>query len=83
MGEHDVREAIAAELGEMLNLPRAAIRDDSDLIDELGVDSLTLTHLMLGVEQRLGVRIPNGGERHLAGVRTVGECVLRFLLALG
>lgn len=43
---------------------------ENDVVSSLGIDSLGLSELVGGMEQELGIRIP---EEQLAGVRTVQE----------
>ena len=48
----------------------ADAKDDARLIDDLGLDSLTLLELVLSIEECLELRIEN---EDLASIRTLGE----------
>ena len=54
------------------------IRDENDLADDLGIDSLGQVELVSVIESRLGVTLE---EEKMANVRTVGE--LRSVVAAG
>ena len=45
---------------------------ESHLVDDLGFDSLEVTELTLGLEERFGIDIP---DEDLEGLATVGDAV--------
>jgi acyl carrier protein len=76
-------ETIAAVLGACEDfrprLPAAAIRAEHRLVEDLGVDSVTLLDLAVGLEARLGRAVD---EAALARLSTVGD-VARHLEGAG
>ncbi|MYS30635.1 acyl carrier protein [Streptomyces sp. SID7804] len=59
----ELRELVA----DTLDVELSALTDDVLLIEELGVDSVVALELMVTLEQRYGIRIP---EEELGTVRT-------------
>lgn len=55
---------------DLLPAPRDVGRDDA--LSELGLDSLAVADLAIGIEERLGVRLPDAGDLE---VQTVGHVV--------
>jgi acyl carrier protein len=66
--EARVKEILASKLGK----PAEAIRQEDDLLADLGVDSLVMAELSVLFEEAAGTRIP--GEA-LIEVNTVGDIV--------
>jgi acyl carrier protein len=69
------RAEILAVLGEIARehvRPTARIDADADLIADLGLDSMTATALVIDVEDRFGIDLP---DTELVGVRRIGELV--------
>jgi acyl carrier protein len=64
--------AVLAELAREHGRPVARIDADADLIADLGLDSMTATALVIDVEDRFGIDLP---DTELAGVRRIGELV--------
>lgn len=50
----------------------AGVSESTDLVDELGLDSLDTVELTLGLEEAFGVEIP---DAELEDVRTVGDVI--------
>lgn len=50
----------------------AGVSETTDLVDELGLDSLDTVELTLGLEEAFGVEIP---DSDLEDVRTVGDVI--------
>ena len=48
----------------------SALSDDTRLIEDLGIDSLTMLEVILSIEEALGIRIEN---EELTQIRTLGE----------
>jgi acyl carrier protein len=61
---------IAALLGEVLNTAPDTISPDQDLVADLGVDSLAMIEVVLGMEQELGVVVP---DHQVAAFTKVGD----------
>ena len=51
-------EEIAKMLGEQLDVDPATITADTDIIKDLGADSLDVVELLMGLEEKTGKTIP-------------------------
>ena len=65
-------EKVRAMLAKQLNLPADKIEADSDIIKDLGADSLDVVELLISLEDDYGISIP---EEDIAGVKTVKDIV--------
>ena len=65
-------EMVRAMLAKQLNLPAEKITLESDIIKDLGADSLDVVELLISLEDDYGISIP---EEDIAGVKTVKDIV--------
>lgn len=65
-------EKVRAMLAKQLNLPAEKITTESDIIKDLGADSLDVVELLISLEDDYGISIP---EEDIAGVKTVRDIV--------
>ena len=65
-------EEIRSAIAEQLNIPVENITMESRFIEDLKADSLDLVELVMDLEDRYGVEIP---DEQLAEVKTVGQIV--------
>ena len=65
-------ETVYAVLGEIADVPVSEIRDDQDLIADLGIDSPNALRLLVALEDRLGIEI---SDEDAAAMNTVGDIV--------
>jgi acyl carrier protein len=73
MNRDEVREVVLSILGEIApEVDRSTIRADADLRDELDIDSMDFLRLVVRIDERLGVAIPEGDY---PSVRTLAGCV--------
>ena len=76
MIEPNLMAQIAATVRSVARIPsEIAIRDDSRLIEDLGVDSLDLFSIVVEVQDRFGVVIDVEDMPKLARVRDLAQCV--------
>jgi len=69
----EVREVVLSILGEIApEVDRSTIRPDADLRDELDIDSMDFLRLVVRIDERLHVAIP---EADYPAVRTLAGCV--------
>ena len=66
------RASVVELLAIVMELEPSRIRDDSLLEADLGADSLGVVEVVFGLEERLGVRLPDDAVR---GVRTVSDLI--------
>ena len=67
----EIRKAIAQQL----NIPEEKITENSRLIDDLKADSLDVVELVMGLEERYGIEIP---DEDLPSIKTVGD-IIRYI----
>ena len=65
-------EKVRAMLAKQLNLPAEKITLESDIIKDLGADSLDVVELLISLEDDYGISIH---EEDIAGVKTVKDIV--------
>ena len=65
-------EKIAQILGEQLGVDPATINADTDIIKDLGADSLDVVELLMTLEESEGKTIP---EDQVPNIKTVGDIV--------
>jgi acyl carrier protein len=73
----EIKRLVVVELSLEYGDP-ATIEDDAPLFDgSLGLDSIDALQLAVAIEEKLGVRIPDGAEARsiLHSVRTIAEYV--------
>lgn len=65
-------EKIAQMLGDQLGVDPATINADTDIIKDLGADSLDVVELLMTLEESEGKTIP---EDQVQNIKTVGDIV--------
>ena len=65
-------EEIAKMLAEQLDVDPATINENTDIIKDLGADSLDVVELLMTLEEKTGKTIP---EDKVAELKTVGDIV--------
>ena len=65
-------ETVRKVLAEQLEVDAASITMDTDIINDLGADSLDLVELVMSLEERYDIVLT---DDKTAGVRTVGQVV--------
>ncbi|WP_026510418.1 MULTISPECIES: acyl carrier protein [unclassified Butyrivibrio] len=63
-------EEIKGLIAEILAVDEEKITKESNLIDDLGADSLSVVELHMEIEERLGVKIP---DEEVANLKTVQD----------
>ena len=64
----DVKEVVA----EQLNVDVAEIKEDSKFVEDLGADSLDVVELVMALEEKFDIEIPDSDAE---GIATVGDAV--------
>lgn len=73
-------EKIRDMLASLLDLDVATITAESDIMDDLGADSLDLVEFITELESEFGIMIP---QDSMEGVRTVGQVASLIEARLG
>ena len=67
-----VLEKLVALLAEQLDVEAGEITEETDIIDDLGADSLDVVDLVMSLEDEFDLEIP---DEDIENIRTVGELV--------
>ena len=65
-------EEIAKMLAEQLDIPVSKVTLESNIIDDLGADSLVIVEMLMTLEDNTGKTIP---DEKVANIKTVGDLV--------
>lgn len=65
-------EEVAKLLSEQLNIDVSKIKESSEIIKDLGADSLDVVELLMTLEDKTGKTIP---EEKVTDIKTVGDVV--------
>ena len=65
-------EKIAQILGDQLGVDPATINADTDIVKDLGADSLDIVELLMTLEENEGKTIP---EDQVQNIKTVGDII--------
>lgn len=65
-------EEIAKMLAEQLDIPVSKVTLESNIIDDLGADSLDIVEMLMMLEDNTGKTIP---DEKVANIKTVGDLV--------
>ena len=68
----DIFEQIKKILCDQLDLDEDQVTEDSDVIDDLGADSLDIVDLVMTLEEEFDTEIP---DEDIENLRTVGDIV--------
>ena len=79
---NDLQELVQTVIAKVCNVPRDRVRPDVQL-EELGVDSLTASEILVELEIRLDKELPVSLLRRLDTVHTVGDIMAQIDEALG
>jgi len=69
-------QEILAGLGEIVNeitgLPADNVQLDKSFVDDLDIDSLSMVEIVVGAEEKWGVKIP---DKEIKNLKTIGDAV--------
>ncbi len=65
-------EEVAKILAEQLGIPQSKITESSEIVKDLGADSLDVVELLMTLEDNTGKTIP---EEKVSDIKTVGDVV--------
>lgn len=68
----DILEKIIGILCDQLDLDREQVTEDSEIIDDLGADSLDIVDLVMTLEEEFDTEI---SDEMIEGMKTVGDVV--------
>ncbi len=70
-----VIEEIKDMLAKQLRIDINTIQDDSNIMEDLGVDSIDLVELLMGIEEKLGIVVPDEDAVNLKTVKDVADYI--------
>ena len=70
--EQEILEGIAELVNEETGLPKESVEPDKSFTDDLDIDSLSMTSIVVQAEDKFGVKIP---DDELAKLTTVQDAV--------
>lgn len=71
----DMLEAVKDILAKQLRVDVDSISDDTDIVEDLGADSLDIVEMLMTIEQEYGVVVP---DEAIMTFKTVGD-VARYI----
>jgi acyl carrier protein len=63
-------DSVKAILAEQLDYAVEDIRDSSDVMGDLGADSLDIVDVVMAIEEEFGIEVP---DEDVPGLKTVGD----------
>lgn len=69
--EQEILEGIAELVNEETGLPTESVELDKSFTEDLDIDSLSMTSIVVQAEDRFGVKIPDEDIKNLSTVRDV------------
>ncbi|MGE4484379.1 MAG: acyl carrier protein [Oscillospiraceae bacterium] len=74
-----VLERVIKTLASQLSLDEKDIRSETDIIEDLGADSLDLAELMMNLEEEFGIVITDEAVSELHTVQDVADFVEKYI----
>ena len=72
--EHDeVFDKVREVVVDQLNVDESEVTEEASFIDDLGADSLDIVELVMALEEKFGIDIP---DTEAENVKTVGDAVV-------
>ena len=68
----NIVEKIVEIFSEVMEAPKETVTPEVDLFNDLGVDDIDLIEVLMEIEERFGVYIP---DEELGKIKTVGDIV--------
>ena len=68
----ETKERIMNLLADKLGYERCEIKEEQDLITELGIDSLDMVEIIMGIEEEFGLKID---DKEVEGIKTVEDLI--------
>ena len=69
--EQEILEGIQELVNEETGLPKESVEMDKSFTDDLDIDSLSMTSIVVQAEDKFGVKIPDEDTKNLRTVRDV------------
>ena len=66
----EVVESVREMVAERLGVDRSELAPEADIVEDLGADSLDIVELVMALEERFEIEVP---DEDLEGLRTLGQ----------
>lgn len=76
-----IEKTVASIVGDHLGIPGAALRPDARIAEDLGADSLDRAELIMTIEERFAVTIPEGEAKGIERIGDIIACLAHLLPA--
>ncbi len=67
----EVYDKVVALLSEQLGIDKSRITPDSDIVKDLGADSLDVVQMLMSMEEEYGITVPEDDAANLKTVRDI------------
>jgi acyl carrier protein len=68
----EIRAGLAEIVNEVAGIPTDEVQLDKSFTDDLDVDSLSMVEVVVGAEEKYGIKIP---DEEVKNLKTVGDAV--------
>ncbi|SMF95269.1 acyl carrier protein [Methylomagnum ishizawai] len=82
MTKSELTSFIKQEIADRFEKPLDAISDDTDLIEDMGADSLEMTEILVSIEDKLGVRFEDDTIALLSTPAKLAEFMESYLASI-
>ena len=72
MTDEEIVKELAVILNEVAGVDQSKVSSDKSFLDDLEVDSLSMVEVVMGAEDKFGVKIP---DEEVKNLKTVGDAV--------
>ena len=70
-----VMEKVSSIIIEQLSVDRDAVVPETNLLDDLGADSLDVVELVMALEEEFGIEVPDDDVENIRTVKDVAEYI--------
>lgn len=77
MNRAEVFEKVATILSDKLGIKKDQIKEESNIVKDLGADSLDLVDLVMAFEEEFGVKIADNQLQKISTVREVVDYIVK------
>ena len=75
MNDTEILTGLTQVIEEVTGVPAVDVAMDKTFVDDLDIDSLSMVEILVAVEERFGVNVPDEAARELRTVRDAVEYI--------
>ncbi len=72
MTREEIREEVKKIISELIHIELGEIKEESKFVDDLGADSLDIVEIIMAIENKFEMEIPDEDAQK---IKTVGEAI--------